>query len=437
MQLAARMLLFCLLPLLVASPVWADAVDRLKPEKLQAVREAVAAFESQWQAVEIDDGYDDFRALLHVHSHFSHDSRGTLEEILAAAKATGVRAILFTEHPSDEYDYYKDGHRGMHDGVLLIPGAETMGFLAYPTRSIQQIKPAGPQEFVDLVRRDGGLAFLSHLEERMDWEIAGLTGTEIYNTHADAKEERRLMARLRNPLALLSLLPIVEKYPQEFFGALLDYPADYLRRWDELCLKYPHTGVAANDSHHNQGIRAVLEEQGRVRVEDLLGKKIIELDGNRTGFLKPRLEGKKPGDVVLEIDLDPYERSFRHVSTHLLMNELSREAVWEALEAGRAYVGFDWIADPTGFVFFARQQHRQWPMGSRPVVGESLTLIAAAPLPGTFRVVRNGEVIHTQTGRSLELPIDQPGNYRVEVLLPVADETRPWILSNPIYVKGS
>ena len=35
----------------------------------------------------------------------------------------------------------------------------------------------------------GGLVFLSHVEERMDWEIKGMTGTEIYNTHADFSEE--------------------------------------------------------------------------------------------------------------------------------------------------------------------------------------------------------------------------------------------------------
>ena len=36
----------------------------------------------------------------------------------------------------------------------------------------------------------------------MDWDIHGLTGVEIYNTHADFKDEKNLQAALRNPLWL-------------------------------------------------------------------------------------------------------------------------------------------------------------------------------------------------------------------------------------------
>ena len=52
---------------------------------------------------------------------------------------------------------------------------------------------------------------------------------------------------MRNPLWLFSAADPIRKYPQEAFSALQDYPADYLRRWDELCRKAPHTGVSAND----------------------------------------------------------------------------------------------------------------------------------------------------------------------------------------------
>ena len=41
----------------------------------------------------------------------------------------------------------------------------------------------------------------------------------------------------------------------------------------------------------------------------------------------------KKGDVVIHLDLDPYERSFHHVSTHLFLKELTEPAVREALEA--------------------------------------------------------------------------------------------------------
>src|SRR5581483_8030572 len=196
------------------------------------------------------------------------------------------------------------------------------------------------------------LMFLSHLEERMDWEIHGLTGNEIYNTHADFKDEPKLIAAMRNPLWIVGSLELFKKYPQEAFSALQDYPADYLRRWDQLCEKAPHTGVAANDAHQNIGL-VVLVGDDRARLEDALGKKLLEVDLRVLPVLRPLREGKKVGDVLLQSRLDPYECSLRHVGTHLLLSELSEKAVWDALEAGRAFVAFDWLADATGFDFAA------------------------------------------------------------------------------------
>lgn len=421
--------------LVAALPAFGDATERMKVDRLKATHEAIEAFKAERRPVELSSGYQDFRVVLHAHSAFSHDSRSKIEEIVAGAKAAGVQAILFTEHPADHYDYFRDGHRGMNDGVLLIPGAETGGFLAYPTRSIQQEKTETPQQFADLVRRDDGMIFLCHLEERMDWQITGLTGSEIYNTHADVKDEAKFMSSIRSPLGIVALLPALQKYPQELFGSILDYPADYLKRYDELCQVAPHTGVAGDDSHHNQGVRAVLQENGKVLVEDRLGEKVAELDPTKISLLKGLVGNKKPGDVVLEVDLDPYERSFRHVSTHLLMPELNEKAIGSALREGRAYVAFDWLCDPTGFVFQAVHGGKTFPMGSQLVDPTGLKLQVATPLPGIIKVLRNGKVVREDRTRSLEQEVSEEGNYRVEVWLNLAGELRPWILSNPIYIR--
>lgn len=414
----------------------ADVLERMKIDRLAATHEAIQSFAADRRPVELDSGYRDFRAVLHAHSHFSHDSRGQIDEIVAGAKAAGVDAILFSEHPADHYDYFTDGHRGVRDGVLLIPGAETGGFLAYPTASIQQEKTETPQEFANLVRRGDGMIFLCHLEERMDWEVSGLTGSEIYNTHADVMSETKFLASLRSPFGILGLMPAVQQYPQEAFGAILDYPADYLKRYDELCQIAPHTGVAGNDSHHNQGVRATLQEDGKVLIEDLLGKKVAELDPAKVSLLKPLAANKQPGDIVLEFDLDPYERSFRHVSTHLLMPELNEQEVWSALRAGRAYVAFDWFCDPTGFVFQGVRDGERYPLGSEVTGPEGLKLQVAAPLPGIVKIIRNGQVIREDRARRLDFDVADEGVYRAEVWLNVAGELRPWILSNPIYVRA-
>ncbi len=413
-----------------------DAIERMRMEKLRATHEKVEALKSQLRTVALPSGYTDTRTLLHVHSAFSHDSRGTIDEIVAAARTAGVRVVMFTEHPASHYNYINDGHRGWKDNVLLIPGAETEGFLAYPRRNIQDQKYSGPQQFTDLVRGADGLIFLSHLEERMDWDIDGITGNEIYNTHADFKEEQRFITALRSPLTLLGLASAVRQFPQEMFAALQDYPADYLKRWDQLCQKSRHTGVSANDAHHNQAYRARLTDDGKVLMHDALDKKLAELDPEKIPLLKPLTSGKKPGDVIFEIDLDPYERSFRHVSTHLLLPEITEASIWDALKEGRAYVAFDWIADPTGFVFRADRAADTWPMGAEVPGPAGVRLRAEAPLEGHFKLLCDGTAVLEQDGNAIDVPVEKAGNYRVEVWLTLAGEPRPWILSNPIYIRA-
>jgi hypothetical protein len=421
--------------LVYASTARSDALAKLKLDKLEAVHKGIQAFRRDWQKLPRSGPYKEYRANLHVHSLLSHDSRGTIDDIVKAARASGTQVLLFTEHPSERYDYFKDGHHGTKNGVLLIPGAETDGFLVYPTQSLRGLATGTPQEFCDLVRGRGGLMFLSHLEERMNWEIRGLTGTEIYNTHADFKEEKSLIAALRNPLWLFRVVDCFQKYPQESFSALQKYPAGYLRRWDQLCEKAPHTGVAANDAHQNVGMVIRLAQGEKAGFEDALGKKLFELDVKVLPALQPLRKDKQVGDMLFQIRLDPYENSLRHVGTHLLLTELSQKAVWEALEAGRAFVAFDWLADSTGFDFAGLTGSRRFEMGSRVPWDKALTLHAKAPLPVQWKLIRNGKVSAESTGRNFEAAVAETGIYRVEAWLKVAGENMVWILSNPIYVR--
>jgi hypothetical protein len=318
--------------------------------------------------------------------------------------------------------------------VLLIPGAETKGMLVYPRRSVRGLDTGSPQEFSDVVRGREGLTFLSHLEERMDWELRGLTGVEIYNTHADFKDEKAMAKALRNPLWLLSLAELNRKYPQESFSALHDYPADYLRRWDQLCERTPHTGVSANDAHQNIGVTIRLAEDNKARFEDALGKKLFDLDAASIATLQPALKEAKVGTILFESRLDRYENSLRHVGTHLLLTELTAAAVWQALESGRAFVAFDWLADATGFDIAAESAGQRYELGSHVLFADDLRLTGHSPLSARWKLIRNGKLISESTGSTFESRLSEPGIYRVELWLNVAGEPRIWILSNPFYV---
>lgn len=413
----------------------ADALDRLTADRLGRVAAARGELAAARRSIARAGALREYRVNLHVHSLLSHDSRGTVAEIVAAARAAGTDAVFFTEHPAATYDFVTDGHAGLHDGVLLVPGAETQGLLLFPREPVPEHATLTPQDLTRRVRQRGGLAFLSHLEERLDWRLDGLTGCEIYNTHADAKEEQRLFAAMKNPLWLLQIAPLVRSHPQEAFSALQDEPALYLRRWDELGAFAPHTGVSANDAHRNIGLVVTLAAGGRGRVADALDEEVTVLGPPIVGGLLPVPEEAEPGAELFRLQLDPYECSLRHVGTHVLAETLSRDALFEALDAGRAFVAFDWIADAEGFDCVLVDGTGRHEMGSRLIAAEGRRLEARAPLPGHWRVVRDGTVVHEADGDTLAWSVTGSGPLRVELWLDVAGERLPWVLGNPFHLR--
>ena len=304
----------------------------------------------------------------------------------------------------------------------------------FPKQSVRGFESEPVQSYSDLIQDRGGLTFLSHLEERMDWQITGLTGLEIYNTHADFKDEKRLLASLRNPLWLLKAADLCRKYPQEAYSSLQHYPADYLKRWDELCLQQPHTGVSANDAHQNIGISIRMAEGQKLRVEDAAGDKLLELDAAAMRTVVPGVSDATVGSELFRMRLDPYENSLCHVATHLLMPELTQEAVWQALRNGRAFVAFDWMASARGFEFFAESAGVRFEMGDHPILVDTLRLTGRAPLPALWKLIRNGQTVSESSGTDWTAVVQESGNYRVELWLEVAGDPHLWILSNPIYV---
>jgi hypothetical protein len=73
-------------------------------------------------------------------------------------------------------------------------------------------------------------------------------------------------------------------------------------------------------------------------------------------------------------------------------------------------------------------------MGSRLKRTDDLQLKGQAPLAARWKLYRNGKLLSETDGRAFDARVDEPGNYRVELWLPLAGEDRVWILSNPLYV---
>ena len=106
----------------------------------------------------------DFRGIIHCHSKYSHDSRGSYEEILAAAKAAKIDFVCMTDHPpkDDPGLPLREGWRGMRDGVLFIQGAEYGdNLLALGLK--EPVTAKGRPARIDAIHAQGGLAFVCHL----------------------------------------------------------------------------------------------------------------------------------------------------------------------------------------------------------------------------------------------------------------------------------
>lgn len=420
-----------------------STLERMTEPRLAAAQADVQKIQAARREVTRKLGLTDHRAIAHAHAQDAAHTGGTLPEMLADAKKAGVSIILLSNHFRPPFDFIDDNWRGLHEGVLFIPGSETNGFLVQPMESIMDVMDKGNAEIIAACNEGQGLIFLSHVEERFDHPMDGLSGMEIYNRHADAKDDMNIfmpiVSALTDPEKYAVFSALVEKYPDEMLATQLDYPDLYLRKWDQELPARRLIGVAANDCHHNQVFISKM-----VDAETVLVGTIVDPDDGMRKFTAAQFPGireltkdHQPGDIVARLDFDPYYRSMRNVSTHILTNELTEEAVRAALHAGHAYVSHDWMCDPTG-TYFAAHQGDDKPIA---IVGDELKfvegqqLIAEFPAECHIRLIHNGEVVADADGYELVHKMKQPGIYRAEAFLSVDGEQRAWVYTNPIYVR--
>lgn len=367
-----------------AEPPHLSSTQRLQPEHLQAAHEDRLRFARERRDLPDLGVFEDFRAAIHVHAEDAEHTLGTREQVLAAAKKTGVRVVLFTDHRGPKPETW----RGLRDGVLFFAGSEDAeaGVIRFPTFDAEG-KP---------VDKDA-LRFLSHVEERYEAATKGLAGMEICNRHTDAILDRgpmEYLARTTNdPAAWTRLIESFAAYPDEFFAAGCDYRPAIMAKWDAETQQRRFPGIGANDAHRNVTVRGVT--------------------------------------------FDPYEVSFRNLSTHILARELTEAEVRAALREGHCYVAHDWLCDPTGFVFGAVNNLGVFPMGDRAPMQGSTRVMALTPLAARLKLFHNGQHVTETNGTNLTFTARKPGAYRVEAWLTVAGEERPWIYSNPVYLEES
>jgi hypothetical protein len=212
-----------------------------------------------------------------------------------------------------------------------------------------------------------------------------------------------------NPVAaFFDVLWSQRAYPELIFALYLQRPDESLKKWDQALARARLTAVGGNDAHSNMG----------VSLKDSSGK------------------------TLLGIQLDPYETSFRLVRLHVLVEQnrsLDAASVLDAVRDGHCFVAFDFLGDAAGFAFEAQNQGENKIQGDEISLQSDTRLRVRTPVSSRILVFKDGAVFLDESGLdNKEIAVTERGVYRVEIYLPQLGPLvaqKPWIISNPIYVR--
>ena len=130
-------------------PARLSIFERLQLRQLEQFDRDRAVLAARLKTIQVP--YPFVRGNFHMHSELSHDSKGKLSEIIAAAKVTGTRIIGFTEHPSPTRDVVQNNVKGSRDGVYFLAGTESNNTLDGRVEKGKQIcacgEPRGGSDF--------------------------------------------------------------------------------------------------------------------------------------------------------------------------------------------------------------------------------------------------------------------------------------------------
>ena len=336
----------------------------------------------------------EYLGAIHFHTNYS-DGGGTMAEAVGAARDVGLDFIVPGDH--DTVRPRRDGWDGWHDGVLVANAAEVsptdgLHVLAFGTRRVRRYEWLTDREMVTRLGAEGAALFVAHPQGRSkgrghvgawrDWTWPQVSGFEVWSYLHD------WFSRVR-PWNI----PAVVRDPVKY---VMGPSPDVLHRWDQACRTRRLSAIAGLDNHNRRYLFSTLR-------------------------------------------VFPYHRLFRVLRTHVLCPAWSGDStrdmglLLDALVQGRCFVALDELADSRGFGFRAEGRAGFVQMGEIRAFAAGHVLRIRLPRPAEVTLVRDGRPIDQRHTTALEWPVDGPGVYRAEVRL----DGRPWIYTNPIYVRDA
>jgi len=309
-------------------------------------------------------GFHAARALIHMHSPFSHDAcdgagyvdgvvdQDCLADLRHGLCASRVDVSFFTDHPAfaSEQEWAalfhpqpgdeavvvgpdqlasriqcEDGHK-----VLWMPGIEDElmpvaldHHVADSAAENDRLYNGTDLEAIQAEQAAGGFVLQAHTEgkslelllQRQQW---GLSGVEIFNLHAMFDPNRREQDLGLDRLGWITDIapftnPNATGEPDLFFLGVHGIQQVSIDRWNALLQNGPMVATAGTDGHQNVLL-------------------VTLRDGDRG---------------------DSYRRVMRWFANTLLVDDDTPQAYEAALRAGRSYITYHLLGVPTGFDFHA------------------------------------------------------------------------------------
>lgn len=376
----------------------------------------VGALRSQIHVAQTGPYYD-YKGVINVHTRKSSGS-GLVPQINDEAKAAGVDLILYTDTNNFDTTPIADAY----DGRLLVLHGSKHSYL------------------------DSKLVYYSPLQK-----VLGHGYGEVQTTLADLITQN---PQTRSESLVVLAHPFLKgsewagEWPEGFDGIeLLNSKSMSFRAWTNSKLSVLWTVLIYPFNPQLSLFRLFLEPSREIALLDQLSqeRKIFAYAGSEASARAVPFTGYL-------IRFPTYYKTFEIMSQHLLLeSELTGNAsvdrikVLEALKKGHFYLCLDLLGDPKGFYTHLNHGQDRWPMGSTVKWQKGLSLKVKLPEKpkAFFEVViyKNGSRYKTLNQIDVDVPIDGPGVYRVQVRIaqrfPLPDAIRwiTWIYGNPYFVE--
>ncbi|MEJ2725490.1 MAG: PHP domain-containing protein [Deltaproteobacteria bacterium] len=341
---------------------------------------------------------------LHIHSKHS-DGGATVSEIAASAAELGLDFIALNDHAYAVDDLHLE-EEGVYGSVLVLLGLEIgvryHQYLAYGLKKLIRQDELSPQEVIDKVNGQGGFGFMAHPFEKgmpfsersvaytwNDLSVRGHSGLSIWNFTSRWKERVRTV--LHGPY-FLALKTQTLKGPSR---RTLDF-------WDSQCAERRTVAIGTSDAHGTKF------KWGPIRVMPFT-----------------------------------YDYLLNTINVHIFLNKKmpedfheAKQEIFGAMRAGRLFIGHDNLCGTKGFRFyFLAEDGSDLYMGEEGIFqpGE---FVVESPFEAEIRLIKNGSAVQRWRGTELVHKVTEKGVYRIEAyrrLFPFG--WRPWVFTNPIYLR--